>query len=29
MQDIRASSELQNNLEHPVAPLLYSNPALY
>jgi SAM-dependent methyltransferase len=24
MQDIRASSELANNLEHPIAPLLYT-----
>ena len=24
MQDIRASSELTNNLEHPIAPLLYT-----
>ena len=24
MQDIRASSQLENNLEHPIAPLLYT-----
>ncbi len=24
MQDIRASSHLENNLEHPIAPLLYT-----
>ena len=24
MQDIRASSYLENNLEHPIAPLLYT-----
>lgn len=24
MQDIRASSQLQNNLDHPIAPLLYT-----
>jgi len=24
MQDIRASSRLENNLEHPIAPLLYT-----
>ena len=24
MQDIRASSKLENNLEHPIAPLLYT-----
>jgi SAM-dependent methyltransferase len=29
MQDIRASSELQNNMDHPIAPLLYSISALH
>ena len=24
MQDIRASSQLENNLDHPIAPLLYT-----
>ena len=24
MQDIRASSRLENNLEHPIAPLMYT-----
>jgi hypothetical protein len=24
MQDIRASSRLENNLDHPIAPLLYT-----
>ncbi len=24
MQDIRASSHLENNLEHPIAPFLYT-----